>query len=85
MSPCRPGELKQAWVTISQYNYIIAERSYDLDPTQPVLGRLSRAFMMVLARAIAALFKKRQPALSSAIIKAKYLRRDDFNLHPRLA
>jgi hypothetical protein len=40
MSPCRPGALKQAFVTISQYNYFIAERSYDFDPTQPVLARL---------------------------------------------
>ena len=50
------SELKRAWITVSEYNYDIAERSFYLDPNAPILGRFSRSFMMQLARAAAPLF-----------------------------
>ena len=40
------SQFKKAWVTISEYNYDVAERSFYLDPAQPVIGRFSKSFMM---------------------------------------
>jgi hypothetical protein len=60
---CRRGglsEWKRAWVTVSEYNYDIAERSYYLNVNQPPLGRFSRPFMMRLATALAPLFQQRR-------------------------
>jgi hypothetical protein len=51
------SELKRAWITVSEYNYDIAERSFYLDPNAPILGRFSRSFMMQLAGAAAPLFR----------------------------
>jgi hypothetical protein len=58
---CRRGglsEWKRAWVTVSEYNYDIAERSYYLNVDQPPLGRFTRPFMMRLATAFAPLFQR---------------------------
>ena len=52
------SELKRAWVTVSEYNYDIAERSFYLDPGVPPLGRFSRSFMMQLAKQAAPLFRR---------------------------
>lgn len=52
------SELKQAWITISEYNYDIAETSFYLDPDQPPLGRFGRSFMKQVALAIAPMLKK---------------------------
>ena len=49
-----------AWVTVSEYNYDIAEQSFHLGPNEPVLGRFSRSFMMRLAKDVAPLFAGRQ-------------------------
>lgn len=60
---CRRGglsEFKQAWISVSEYNYDIAERSYYLDPAQPAIGRFSKPFMMRLAAALSPLFKLSQ-------------------------
>ena len=57
---CRRGglsDLKRAWVTVSEYNYDIAERSFYLDASGPILGRFSRSFMMQLAGKVASLFR----------------------------
>jgi hypothetical protein len=54
------SDLKRAWITVSEFNYDIAERSYYLDVNQPPLGRFSRPFMMRLAAAFAPLFKQTQ-------------------------
>ena len=57
---CRRGglsDLKRAWITVSEYNYDIVERSFYLDPSEPVLGRFSRSFMMQLAPRVAGLFR----------------------------
>ncbi len=59
---CRRGglsDLKQAWITVSEYNYDVAERSCCLDPNQPALGRFSKPFMMRLAAAFLPGFKSR--------------------------
>jgi hypothetical protein len=54
------SDAKGAWITVSEYNYDIAERSFFLDPNAPVLGRFSRSFVMKLAAAAAPLFRKKQ-------------------------
>jgi hypothetical protein len=54
------SDLKRAWITVSEYNYDIAERSNYLDVNQPPLGRFSRPFMMRLAAAFSPLFKQTQ-------------------------
>jgi hypothetical protein len=46
------SDLKRGWVTVSEYNYDIVERSYYFDVNQP--------FMMRLAAAFAPLFKQTQ-------------------------
>lgn len=51
------NDLKRGWITVSEYNYDIAERSYHLDINQPVMGRFSKTFMMRLASALAPLFQ----------------------------
>ncbi len=54
------SEGKRAWVTVSEYNYDIAERSWYLDINQPALGCFSRPFMTRLASAAAPLFREPQ-------------------------
>jgi len=57
---CRRGglnDLKRAWITVSEYNYDIAERSFYLDAGEPLLGRFSRSFMMKLASEVSPLFR----------------------------
>lgn len=57
---CRRAGLddwKRGWVTISEYNYDIAERSYYLDTNQQPIGRFSKPFMQRLAVEAAPLFK----------------------------
>lgn len=54
------SEWKRAWVTVSEYNYDIAERSWHLDLNQPPLGRFGKPFMMRLAAACAPLFENAQ-------------------------
>jgi hypothetical protein len=43
------SEFKRAWVTVSEYNYDVAELSFYLEANAPFLGRFSRSFMMQLA------------------------------------
>ena len=54
------SEWKRAWITISEYNYDIAERSWHLDVNRPPLGRFGKPFMMRVAAACAPLFKRTQ-------------------------
>ena len=54
------SEFHEAWITISEYNYDIAERSFYFDPSAPILGRFSRSFVTQLARAAAPLFRRVQ-------------------------
>ena len=54
------SEWKRAWITISEYNYDIAERSYYFDGNQPPLGRFSKPFLMRLAAAFAPLVQEGQ-------------------------
>jgi hypothetical protein len=66
---CRRGglsDLKQAWITISEYNYDIVERSYYLESNQPILGRFSKQFMMQIASAFAPLVRQRQARIDRA-------------------
>ena len=60
---CRRGglsDLTRAWITVSEYNYDIAERSFYLDAGEPLLGRFSRSFMMQLASAVSPLVRAGQ-------------------------
>lgn len=52
------SDWKQAWVTVSEYNYDIAEQSYYYDPNLPPIGRFSKQFMQKLAVDAAPLFQK---------------------------
>lgn len=42
-------EWKDAWITVSEYNYDIAERSVCLDPDARIYGRFSRTFLAKVA------------------------------------
>lgn len=48
------SDFHEAWVTIGEYNYDVAERSYFLEAGDPVLGRFGRAFVRKIAAATAA-------------------------------
>jgi hypothetical protein len=66
---CRRGglsDVKQAWITVGEYNYDIVERSFYLDINQPTLGRFSRHFMMRLAQAFLPVFKGRSARIDRA-------------------
>ena len=54
------SEWRRAWITVSEYNYDIAERSWYLDANRAPLGRFSKPFVMRLAEAAALLFRKRE-------------------------
>jgi len=60
------SDLKRAWITINEYNYDIAERSYYLDLSRPILGRFSKPFMVRLATAVAPLLAKKQARVDRA-------------------
>ena len=44
-------EHKQAWITVSEYNYDILERSFSLEPPRQPLKKLSPGFMKIVLRA----------------------------------
>lgn len=44
-------EWKQAWITVSEFNYDVAESSYYLDPNADILGRFSPSFLAKVADA----------------------------------
>jgi hypothetical protein len=51
---CRRAGLsdwKEAWITVSEFNYDVAETSYYLDPNAEVLGRFSPGFLSKIAGA----------------------------------
>lgn len=52
-------EHKRAWLTISEYNYDVAERSYHFDRSQEPQGRFSNKFLLEIQRAL-------RPLLQSA-------------------
>ncbi len=59
---CRRGGLgdwKRARIAVGEYNYDIAEQSYYLAPDEPVLGCVSKPFMMRLAVELAPLFARK--------------------------
>ncbi len=43
------SEWKDAWITISEYNYDVVESSFYFEPDQIALGRFGKAFMTKLA------------------------------------
>ena len=51
-------DAKRAWVTVSEYNYDVAERSWYLDVGRQPLGRFSKSFMARLATAATPLFRR---------------------------
>jgi len=44
-------EWKESWITVSEFNYDIAERSYYYDPNAEVLGTFSKGFLARIAEA----------------------------------
>lgn len=49
---------KRAWITTSEYNYDVAERSWYLDANQSPLGRFSKPFMIRVAAEVTPVFRK---------------------------
>lgn len=47
------GDPKRCWIVVDEYNYDIAERSWYIERGSHILGRLSKAFMMMIAAAFA--------------------------------
>lgn len=52
------SEFKRAWISINEYNYDVAERSFYLEARQVILGRFSKSFMMRLATEFAPMFRR---------------------------
>jgi hypothetical protein len=46
------SDLKLGWITVSEYNYDIAERSYYFDPNQRPRGRFSPRFLEQIRQAL---------------------------------
>ncbi|MEK4035858.1 hypothetical protein WOA01_24030 [Methylocystis sp. IM2] len=44
-------EFKQAWITVSEYNYDILERSFSLEPPASPLPKLSQKFLKAVLKA----------------------------------
>ena len=44
-------EWKESWITVSEFNYDFAERSYYYDPNAEVLGTFSKGFLARIAEA----------------------------------
>jgi hypothetical protein len=51
--------LKRGWITVSEYNYDILERSFYFEPGQEPRGNLSKPFMARVAKALRPLFTHR--------------------------
>ncbi|WP_119389120.1 hypothetical protein [Taklimakanibacter lacteus] len=45
-------EWKEAWITVSEYNYDVAETSHYFDPNTEILGRFSSSFLAKIAAAV---------------------------------
>ncbi|ACL59975.1 hypothetical protein [Methylobacterium nodulans] len=45
-------EAKRGWITVSEYNYDILERSWDFPINRPPLGRFSRPFLKQIQSAV---------------------------------
>lgn len=45
-------EAKRGWITVSEYNYDILERSWDFPVNRPPLGRFSRPFLRQIEKAL---------------------------------
>lgn len=43
---------KRGWITVSEFNYDIAERSWHFDPAQTPQGRFSAHFLEEIRRAL---------------------------------
>ncbi|MDV2986892.1 hypothetical protein PUR23_28100 [Methylorubrum populi] len=48
--------LKRGWITVSEYNYDVAERSFHFDPNQTARGAFGPGFMNQIRAAIRPLF-----------------------------
>jgi len=51
---CRAGlkDWKEAWITVSEYNYDVAEGSFYYEPNGEILGQFSPSFLGTVASAI---------------------------------
>lgn len=64
---CRRAGLddwKEAWITLSEFNYDIVERSYYLDPNAEVLGYFSKGFLVQVATAFKRLLPSQKQQVS---------------------
>ncbi len=54
----------QAWIYVSEWNYDIAERSFYLDPLEPVMGTFTPRFLAIVARAFMPTLKQNARRIS---------------------
>jgi hypothetical protein len=45
------SDAKRGWITVSEYNYDILERSWDFPVSSPPVGRFSRPFLKQIEQA----------------------------------
>jgi hypothetical protein len=54
------ADAKRGWITVSEYNYDILERSWDFPVNRPPLGRFSRPFFRQIERAFLPTLRSKQ-------------------------
>ena len=54
------SSFKQGWITVSEYNYDILERSFNFDPSQKPLGQFSPRFLEDIRQAFLPTLRSRQ-------------------------
>ena len=54
------AEAKRGWVTVSEYNYDILERSWDFPLNRPPIGRFSRPFLRQIEQAFLPTLRSKQ-------------------------
>jgi hypothetical protein len=58
---------KRGWITVSEYNYDIAERSYYFEPNQKPRGMFGPSFMEEIRRAIRPMLAARQSRIDRTL------------------
>lgn len=53
-------DAKRGWITVSEYNYDILERSWDFPVNRPPIGRFSRSFLKQIQKAFLPTLRSKQ-------------------------
>jgi hypothetical protein len=51
---------KRGWITVSEYNYDVAERSFHFEPGQPPLGQFSPQFLEAIRQKLRLLLERKE-------------------------